>query len=111
MQLTEDIKKIERFFNARYNIYLDMEQKDYGWCNGNTIAIRSDLSHTEKILTIIHEFVHLAWKIDHGYFARKIGFNSNGNDYFSQALYEAIFPRRRMSRAKNACRKGARRGL
>lgn len=109
-QLKEDIKKIERFFRARYNIYLDEEQSDFGWCNGNTMAIRSDLSRTEKLLTIIHEFVHLAWKIDHGYFARKIGFNSNGDDYFSQALYEAIFPRRRTRKASAASRKGKRRG-
>ena len=60
--------------------------------NTHTININPHLPLQEFKETLIHEFIHACWKVDHGYLSRKVSYYSNKNtDYLSRWLHNIIF--------------------
>lgn len=90
------IKKIEKFFGKKYKIVFKDIKNGYSDDEKNVIVVSSKMNDKDKLLTIIHEFIHLVWKVEHNALSRKCGFNSwlRKRDYLSEFFYNIIFKKR-----------------
>lgn len=92
LTIDDRVNKINKFFNNVPKIfYGDLTEQAYCLPKKNEVYLNRNYTDREKALGLIHEQIHLSWKIDHDKIARKIGYNSESKDYLSEVMYYVIF--------------------
>lgn len=86
-------KKLMRFFRTKPKI-IETEQVKEGDCDEDKgiIRINPKLLSAKYKEVLTHEFLHVAWYLDHNWLSRKVNYRSYGRkfDHFSNLILKVI---------------------